>query len=38
MKLEALMTLHVASRPVEVGTGPQGTRTVFNVTGGTFHM
>ena len=37
MKLEALMTLHIASQPVEVRTGPQGTRTVFNVTGETFH-
>lgn len=37
MKLEPLMTLHVVSKPVEIGTGPQGTRTVFAVTGGAFH-
>jgi len=36
MKLEPLMTLHVVSKPIEIGTGPQGTRTIFNVTGGTF--
>ncbi len=36
MKLEPLMTVHVVSKPVEIGTGPQGTRTVFDVTGGTF--
>lgn len=37
MKLEPLMTLHVVSKPVEIGTGPQGTRTIYDVTGGTFH-
>jgi hypothetical protein len=37
MKLAPLMTLHVVSKPIEIGTGPQGTRTIFNVTGGTFH-
>jgi hypothetical protein len=36
MKLAPLLTLHVVSKPVEIGTGPQGTRTVFDVTGGTF--
>jgi hypothetical protein len=36
MKLTPLMTLHVVSKPVEIGTGPQGTRTVFDVTSGTF--
>ena len=32
MKLAPFMTLHVVSKPVEIGTGPQGTRTVFDVT------
>jgi hypothetical protein len=36
MKLEPLMTVHVVSKPVEIGPGPQGTRTIFDVTGGTF--
>jgi hypothetical protein len=36
MKLAPLMTLHVVSKPTDIGTGPQGTRTVFDVTGGTF--
>jgi len=37
MKLEPLMTVHVVSKsPVDIGTGPQGTRHLFDVTGGTF--
>jgi hypothetical protein len=36
MKLEPLITLHVVSKPVEIGTGPQGTRSIFDVTEGTF--
>jgi hypothetical protein len=37
MKLEPLMTLHADLRmPVDVGTGPRGLRTIFDVAGGTF--
>ena len=36
MKLAPLITLYVVSKPVEIGTGPQGTRSVFDATGGTF--
>lgn len=37
MKLEPLMTLHAdLKEPVEIGTGPYGTRNIFDVTGGTF--
>ncbi len=37
MKLELLMTFHAELKPpVEIGNGPYGTRTIFEVTGGTF--
>jgi hypothetical protein len=37
MKLEPLMTYRAQLRPpVEVGAGPLGTRTIFDVTGGSF--
>jgi len=37
MKLEPLMTVHADIRPpAEIGTGPYGTRLVFDVTGGHF--
>ena len=37
MKLKPLMTLHAdLKEPVEIGTGPYGTRNIFEVTGGTF--
>lgn len=37
MKLEKLFTYHAdLKRPVEVGTGPYGTRNIFDVTGGWF--
>ncbi|MFN6540753.1 MAG: DUF3237 domain-containing protein [Nostoc sp. EkiNYC01] len=37
MKLEPLLTLrvHIAA-PLEAGTGPYGTRLIFNIGGGTF--
>ncbi|MCP3982929.1 MAG: DUF3237 domain-containing protein [bacterium] len=36
MKLEPLMTCHVDLKPpVQVGKGPHGTRTIFDVVGGT---
>ena len=36
MKLEPLMTLHADLKtPLEIGDGPYGTRTIFDVTGGT---
>jgi hypothetical protein len=35
MKLEPLLTLHADLKPgVEIGKGPLGTRTIFDVTGG----
>ena len=37
MKLEPLMTLHADLKaPLEIGNGPYGARTVFDVTGGAF--
>ncbi len=37
MKLQPLMTYHADLKaPVEVGTGPYGTRNIFEVTGGWF--
>ncbi|MBD2410352.1 hypothetical protein FACHB389_01595 [Nostoc calcicola FACHB-389] len=37
MKLEPLLTLRVdITAPLEVGTGPYGTRLIFNIGGGTF--
>ena len=37
MKLQPLMEVHAdLSAPVEIGTGPFGTRNIFNVTGGSF--
>jgi hypothetical protein len=37
MKLEPLMTLRAnLDAPIAVGAGPYGTRTVFNVAGGSF--
>jgi len=37
MKLEPLFTYHADLKPpVEVGTGPYGTRNIFEVTGGWF--
>jgi hypothetical protein len=37
MKLEPLMTLHADLKtPLEIGNGPYGARTIFDVTGGTF--
>jgi uncharacterized protein DUF3237 len=37
MKLEPLMTVHADLKaPVDIGTGPYGTRLVFDVTGGHF--
>ncbi len=37
MKIELLMTFHAELKPpVEIGNGPYGTRTIFEVTGGTF--
>lgn len=37
MKLEPLMTVHADLKaPLDIGTGPYGTRLVFDVTGGHF--
>jgi len=37
MKLEPLTTLHADLKtPLEIGNGPYGVRTIFDVTGGTF--
>lgn len=37
MKLEPLMTLHADLRPpAKIGTGPYGTRLVYDITGGHF--
>ena len=37
MKLEPLMTVHVDLKPpVDLGTGPYGTRIIFDITGGHF--
>ncbi len=37
MKLEPLMTLHADLKtPVDVGKGPRGVRTIFDVAGGSF--
>ncbi|MBW4674973.1 MAG: DUF3237 domain-containing protein [Desmonostoc geniculatum HA4340-LM1] len=37
MKLEPLLTLRVdITAPLEAGTGPYGTRLIFNIGGGTF--
>ncbi len=37
MKLEPLMTLHADLKtPLEIGNGPYGARSIFDVTGGAF--
>ena len=37
MKLQLLMTVYAdLAAPIEIGAGPHGTRSIFNVTGGTF--
>lgn len=37
MELKPLMTMHAdLKEPVAVGEGPQGTRTIYDVTGGYF--
>jgi hypothetical protein len=37
MKLQPLMNVHVdLAAPIEIGACPNGTRTIFNVLGGTF--
>ena len=37
MQLQPFMTMHAdLSAPIEIGAGPSGNRSIFNVTGGTF--